>query len=159
MGDELRGKADPSDLVQETLLKAYARQEQFRGRSEGERAAWLRTILARVITDAHRKYGFEIRGGVQSLEEGLEWSSARLEGWLVADQPSPGQRLDHRDRLVRLADALARLPDDQRRAVEARYLEDLPVIDIAARMGRSTSAVGGLLHRGLKELRRELGEP
>ena len=41
----LRGKADPSDLVQETLLKAHQHFDQFRGQTETELVAWLRQIL------------------------------------------------------------------------------------------------------------------
>ena len=37
----LRGKADPSDLVQETLLKAHQHFDQFAGQTEAELVAWL----------------------------------------------------------------------------------------------------------------------
>src|SRR5262245_46050100 len=36
------GRIDPSDLVQQTLLKAHRKREQFRGQTEGEWRAWLR---------------------------------------------------------------------------------------------------------------------
>src|SRR5438034_10451874 len=52
----LRGKADPSDLVQETLLKAHERFTQFRGKTEAELAVWLRQILARALADLVRRY-------------------------------------------------------------------------------------------------------
>src|SRR5262245_20038570 len=52
----IRGKADPSDLVQETLLKAHQRFGQFRGETEQELAGWLRQILARNLTDLVRRY-------------------------------------------------------------------------------------------------------
>ena len=48
----LRGRIDPSDLVQQTLLKAHEKRDQFRGKSDAELAAWLRAILANQIADA-----------------------------------------------------------------------------------------------------------
>src|SRR6516162_11906647 len=58
----LQGKADPSDLVQEALLKAHQHYAQFRGRTEAELAAWLRQILARSLADLIRHYrGAEAR--------------------------------------------------------------------------------------------------
>src|SRR3954454_7950768 len=52
----LRGKADPSDLVQETLLKAHQHFAQFQGQTEAELVAWLRRILARNLTDLSRRF-------------------------------------------------------------------------------------------------------
>src|SRR3954470_22167833 len=52
----LRGKADPSDLVQETFLEAHRDFPQFRGGTEPELAAWLRQILARNLANLVRRY-------------------------------------------------------------------------------------------------------
>src|SRR5262245_4320485 len=86
----LRAKLDPSDIVQQTLLKAHEKRDQFRGRTEAEWAAWLRAILAHALADAARKYGQGILGRERSLEASLEQSSHRLEVWLADSQPSPG---------------------------------------------------------------------
>jgi RNA polymerase sigma-70 factor, ECF subfamily len=111
------------------------------------------------MIDAVRKFGRPGGGERErSLEAALEQSSARLEAFLVADQTSPSARAERNERLLRLADALARLPGDQRRAVELRHLEGLPLAEIAARMGRSIDAAVGLIHRGLRALRRDLDE-
>jgi RNA polymerase sigma-70 factor (ECF subfamily) len=40
LGRLLQGKADPSDLVQDTFLAAHAHFAQFRGSSEEELAGW-----------------------------------------------------------------------------------------------------------------------
>jgi RNA polymerase sigma-70 factor (ECF subfamily) len=151
----LRGKIDPSDLVQQTLLRAYQRRALFRGDDDAQRAGWLRTILARVLVDAVRK--FARAKGERSLEAALDQSSARLEAFLAADQTSPSGRARRHEQLVRLADALSALPDDQRRAIELRHLQGLTVAETAQVLGRSVDAVTGLLHRGLKGLRRGLG--
>ena len=58
----------------------------------------------------------------------------------------------HED-VLRVADALAELPDGHREAIVLRYWENRPLAEIAERLGKSTAAVAGLLQRGLKELK------
>jgi RNA polymerase sigma-70 factor, ECF subfamily len=154
----LQAKIDPSDLVQQTLLKAHHNRDQFRGRSEPERVAWLRTILANTMIDAARKFAPKARERELSLEVSLEQSSRRLETILAADQTSPSQHAVRHEQLIRLADALAQLPDDQRQAVELRHLHGRATDEIAQQMGRSVAAIGGLLQRGLRALRVSLDE-
>jgi RNA polymerase sigma-70 factor (ECF subfamily) len=156
----LRGRLDPSDIVQQTLLEAHRAAEQFRGRTDAERAGWLRQILARNLANAVRDHTRDRRdvNRERSLQASLDESSARLEAFLAADQSSPSKRADRDEQLRRLASALAGLPDGQREAVELRHLQGWPLADIAARLGRSPSAVAGLLHRGLAQLRTVLEE-
>ena len=153
----LQGKLDASDIVQQTLVKAYQHLDQCRGQSDGELAAWLRRILANNLADAARKYQREV--ALEPLVAGdLEASSARLEAWLAADHSSPSERAMRQEQLLRLAQALAQLPDDQRTAVELHHLKDESVADIARRMGRTEASVAGLLRRGLQRLRELLNE-
>jgi RNA polymerase sigma-70 factor (ECF subfamily) len=156
LDDRLRGQLEPDDLVQQTLTRALEKRDRFRGSDDAQRAAWLRTLLSRTLIDAARK--FARAGGVAcSLEAAIEQSSARLEAFLAADQTSPSGRVERQERLLRLADALTALPDDQRRAVELKHLQGLALVAVAQRMGRTVPAVAGLLQRGLKALRKDLG--
>src|SRR5262249_52794144 len=152
---------EPSDVVQQTLLEAHQNLAQFRGQSEAELAAWLRQILAHNLADALRARGRAKRDVARqrSLEAALEESSGRLEAWLAADQSSPSQRADRNEQVLRLAQALAQLPEPQREAVVWRHLEGRSLADIARHLGRTQAAVVGLLQRGLKNLRGILREP
>jgi RNA polymerase sigma-70 factor (ECF subfamily) len=155
----LRGKLDPSGVVQETLLEAHQALEQLRGRSRAELLAWLRTALAHNLADEVRKLGAVKRDVAreESLRQALEESSARLEGWLAQEQSSPSRRLERHEQSLRLAAALARLPDRQRQAVELRHLQGLSLAEVAEGLTCSKAAVVGLLHRGVEALRQLLG--
>jgi RNA polymerase sigma-70 factor (ECF subfamily) len=111
------------------------------------------------MIDALRKYGRESERRGQSVELALEQSSCRLEALLAASTSSPGAKTEQQEQLMRLADALDRLPEDQRRAVELRHLNELPIAEIGRLMDRTTAAVGGLIHRGLRSLRAMLEDP
>jgi RNA polymerase sigma-70 factor (ECF subfamily) len=154
----LRGKLDPSDVVQQTLLEAYQKREQFRGATEAEWLAWLRTALAHNLADALRAFGQAKRDVARerALADGADASSRRLEAWLAAEQSSPSQQAERHERAAQLAAALAVLPDDNREALVLHYCEDLPLAEIAHRLGRTPAAVAGLLKRGLKQLRATL---
>lgn len=155
LDDQLRAKLDPSDLVQETLLRAHQAAGRFDWRGPAETAAWLRTILANVLTDAARRFEAAAReiGRERSLQAAVEESSARLEAWLADDRTGPEGRALHQEQLLRLATALAGLPEDQRRAVELRHLKGRSLAEAAAELGRSKGAVAKLLERGIVRLR------
>jgi RNA polymerase sigma-70 factor (ECF subfamily) len=151
----LQGKLDLSGVVQETLLEAFQALPQLQKRSEAEKAAWLRRALANNLADAIRKITTDKRNVAleRSLQDALEQSSACIQGWLAAEQSSPVDALLREERALHLADALARLPDNQRRAVELRHLKGLSVAAVAEELGCTKPAVIGLLNRGVKKLR------
>ena len=61
LASQLRAKLDASDAVQQTLLRAHTGRGQFNGRTEAELAAWLRRILANVLTGSVRTFATAAR--------------------------------------------------------------------------------------------------
>lgn len=152
-----RNKIDASDIVQQTLLEAHAKADQFHG-DDAALAAWLRQALVNNVRDAWRalRKGKRDVRREQSLEEAVERSSARLQGVLAAPAApggSPSHQAMRNEDLLRLADALTRLPEAQREAIVLHHLQECSLAMTAQRMGRTDAAVAGLLHRGLKRLR------
>jgi RNA polymerase sigma-70 factor (ECF subfamily) len=156
----LRGKLDPADLVQQTLLRAYPAVGRLRGRDPAVVAAWLRRILARTLADTVRHYDADRRAVdlERSLTADLDKSASGLAAWVAADQTSPSERAERNEDLLRLADALAGLPDSQREVVVLKHLQGRTLAEIAAATGRTAAAVAGLLRRGLEALRERMEE-
>jgi RNA polymerase sigma-70 factor (ECF subfamily) len=157
----LRGRVEPADVVQQTLLRACTTFHSLRSREPGVVAAWLRTILARTLADNRRDLERARRDfhRERSLEAALEESSAGLAGLLAADQSSPSEKAMLNEQLLRLSEALAGLPDDVRQAVLAKHCQGKSLREIADSMGRTPASVAGLLRRGLQTLRAQLRPP
>jgi RNA polymerase sigma-70 factor (ECF subfamily) len=151
----LRGKADPSDLVQDALLKASQCFGQFRGATDAEMAGWLRQILARCLADFVRRFRTASRraGREQSLDQLLDQSSQVMERILAANGSSPSASAERRDLGVVLSDALAELSEDHREVIVLHHLEGLNWDEVARRLGRTVGAARMLWTRALKQLR------
>jgi RNA polymerase sigma-70 factor (ECF subfamily) len=155
----LTGKVDLSGVVQQTLYEAV---QLLQRDGEGNAIApLLRRVLANNLADEARKAHALKRdaGRERSLEEALRQSSARLQAFLAAEQPSPSGRAERLEDLARLASALDALPEAQRQAIELHYLQGCSLEEAAHRLNRTKPAVAGLLHRGLEALRGRLNPP
>jgi RNA polymerase sigma-70 factor (ECF subfamily) len=151
-----QAKVEASDVVQQTLLQAYAKRGQFKGGTEAEWKGWLRQILANVIADAFRK-----QPDAEAIRTELDQSASRLEAFLPSVTSSPSRKLENEERLLRLTEALETLTDDERTALQLRHFEDPPwkYADIAKHLNRPTAkAVAGLHARALEKLRGLLRE-
>jgi RNA polymerase sigma-70 factor (ECF subfamily) len=152
----LRGNLDASDVVQETLVRACKRWEQCAANMNGQRLAWLRSILLNYLRDELRRLRLN---GARLIQEAIDCSSARLEASLAAPGPSPSEVAQHQESSLQFAEAFARLPEAQREALELQKFEGCSLAEIAQRMGRSPVAVAGLLKRGLENLRELMNKP
>src|SRR4051795_11318817 len=139
----LQPRVSPSDVVQETMLRAHKNFGQFRGSTEPELLAWLRQILvnnlARFVEQhvlaARRDVRREV--SVERLGAALEKSTIQLAALVPAQGNSPGMGVQQREEAVVLADRLAQLPNDYREVLVLRNLQGLPFEEVAARIGRS----------------------
>jgi RNA polymerase sigma-70 factor (ECF subfamily) len=158
---QLRGKLDPSDIVQETLLHAHQAWNQFHGTNERELAAWLRQILARnllhSVRDLHRaKRDIDREVPLQAV---IDESANRLEHWLADAEATPCTNTLGKERLMEMSKAIQDLPDKMRQAVVLYYWEECTLTEIGEYLGCSGSTVAGLLRHGLQQLRKQLASP
>jgi len=133
----LRDRAEAEDVTSEVFQQALAHLPRFEWRG-APFAAWLFQIAANAIADRARRR--ERERGTPLPEAGVD---ARLE---------EVEELARLFRLVRL------LPEDQRRVIEMRFVEQKSIREIAEALGRSEGAVKQLQFRGLSELRERVGQ-
>jgi RNA polymerase sigma-70 factor (ECF subfamily) len=158
VGQHLRGKCDPSDIVQLTLLEAYRDFASFHGSREAELLAWLRRVLAHNLYNEARRFATQGRNTDReySLDQfctGLEQSSLMLSQQVPASGPTPAQDASQREQSVRVAAAMAELPEEYQTVLLLRIFEDLPAEEVASRMNRSAGAVRMLQMRALAALK------
>lgn len=122
------------DLVQETLAKVYAKWRRPFGRIDNP-AAYAQTTLTRTFLSGRRRRSNDER------------SYADVPDRPIAD---PAHSTDVR---LTLHEVLAELAPPDRAVLVLRYLEDLSVDDVAARMGVSPGAVRSRSMRALERIR------
>ena len=158
LGGRLEGKVDVADVVQQSLLAAIERFDQFRGETPGEWQQWLVTIvrnearnLLRFWHQDRRNVAAEspVAGSMVETGKGDEGEKPRL----PAPEPTPSRQVATRQEAMQLLEAIDRLPADYREVLRLRHFEGLSHKAIARRLGKTDAAVRQLWVRALALLR------
>jgi RNA polymerase sigma-70 factor (ECF subfamily) len=151
---DLRGRYDPADLVQETLLKAHQGFRAFNGTDADVFRAWLCGILRHSLTDLRRRYCIASKRSVareRPLTAGPGWGDP---GDAEVDPyPSPCAQSIAREKVEALRDALSRLPAHERSVIALRHFDFLSFEEIGQRLGCSSEAARKLCYRSMTRLR------
>jgi RNA polymerase sigma-70 factor (ECF subfamily) len=132
---------DSEDLAQETLLIAF---RKLPGTDPAlPLGPWLRGIALHLLANYRRKFRAESIGLNEELQALLD---ARIAGDFGAGRES--------DQMHALRDCLDAMEGPARQLVHERYADGATLEELAARLGRKTSAVSMQLHR----LRNLLGQ-
>jgi RNA polymerase sigma-70 factor (ECF subfamily) len=155
----LQKRIGAEDVVQEVCLRVFRRFPSFQGSTEPEFTSWVNAIRKKILIDECRKHNAECRDWKRDVPLQTPTDSASVVIFEpAADQSTPSQRVIRGESALLLINALGTLPEDQRTAVRLRHFEGLGREEIAERMGNTTSAVAGLICRGLVTLEKLLGD-
>ena len=148
---ELGNHHDAEDATERTFLSALRGLPRFEERArpaDGDGASTFRVWLFRIARH-------EIAQGRRLRRRHPE---APLEAaGLAADPLDLEAGVVHRDEVATAWRAIDRLPDDRRRALVLRFVEEMSTAEIAGVLGRSEGAVRVLIHRALRHVADDLG--
>src|SRR3954466_13519184 len=139
------------DLLSETFAIALERRAQFRGHTPEQEQGWLFSIARSELSHYWR-------------DGNVERSALARMGVPVPGLSDPEiERIEElagvAELAAQLADAMGALPEDQRRAVELRVVEECGYDDVAVALGVSEQTARARVSRGLRALSLRLQEP
>jgi RNA polymerase sigma-70 factor (ECF subfamily) len=141
----LRDESLAEDAVQDAFLALWRTAARFVP-ERGKASTWILTLVHRRAVDIVRR---EERRRADALEQAPEQESREAvdeEAWL---------RLQRE----RVQDALRKLPDQQREAIELAYYGGFTQSELAERLGQPLGTIKSRMFGGLARLRELLGEP
>ena len=150
---ELRDHHEAEDATERTFMSALAGLNRFEERAtptDGEGASTFRVWLFQIARNAVAERRRRLRRRPEAPLDAAEMVPATID---VEDGAA------RRDDVTAALRAIGRLPDDRRRALTLRFIEEMSTAEIAGILGRSEGAVRVLIHRALRSVARDLGDP
>jgi RNA polymerase sigma-70 factor (ECF subfamily) len=155
----LRPRVSPSDIVQETMLKAHRHFAQFKGRSEAEFLAWLRQILLSSLAHVVERHLLAAKRNIRreiSIDECPGLAGGAVAGALPLGIPrreSPSAEVRQREASQILSDRLGELSPRYREVLLLRNIQGLPFDEIAIQLHCTPAATRMLWLRAIQKLR------
>jgi len=154
----LRGRIDPSDVIQEAYLEAWSRLAEYLREAKMPFFLWLRFLAGQKLITLHRQHlGVQMRDPAVevSLYRGTlpEASSAALAGQLLGHDTRPSEAAVRAEMKIRLQEALNSMDPTDREVLALRHFEQLSRGESARLLGISEAAVSKRYFRALKRLK------
>lgn len=151
-------RVDASDIVQDVMLEASRRLQEYLRNPAMPFHLWLRHIAQDHIIDAHRKHRLAQRRSVdreQHLQPAhqADRSSLDLAAAFVDQELTPASAAVRQELERRFTAALAELSEDDREVILMRHFEQLPNQEMATALGLSEAAASMRYLRALRRLR------
>jgi RNA polymerase sigma-70 factor (ECF subfamily) len=154
----LSRRIDASDIVQDVLLEANQRLNDYLRNPTMPFHLWLRHLAQDRIIDTHRRHRQAQRRSVdreQPIDRPawVDASSIQLVAQLVDTEQTPASAAIQQELQRRLESALTQLNEDDRDIILMRHHEQLSNQDVAAALGLNEAAASMRYLRALRKLR------
>jgi RNA polymerase sigma-70 factor (ECF subfamily) len=154
----IAARVDASDVVQDVLLEANRRLEDYLEHSSMPFPLWLRHLARDHIIDAHRRHRLAQRRGVDRERPLVpaalgDHSSLELAGQFLDHEKTPASAAVQHELEQRLQQAIALLEDNDREIILMRHFEQMTNQEVATALHLSEAAASMRYLRALRRLR------
>lgn len=159
MDPVMRSKIEPEDILQQVYFEAFRAIQQFSYQGKDSFLRWLYAILDRKLIDEHRAMRAERRDVRREVKaapaSGNQTTYVDLMARVMAGGGTPSKVVRRDEALGVISACVATLPDHYRDVIQMRFLEGLPVAEVAEKLNRSIGSVHMICHRALRQLREQ----
>jgi RNA polymerase sigma-70 factor (ECF subfamily) len=162
---QIARRVDVSDVVQDVLVEANRRLQDYLQNPAMAFHLWIRQIAKDRIIDAHRRHRVSAKRSVDREQQlvaqaNVDHSTMELAGQLCDPELTPAAAATAQELAVHVQSAIELLEDRDREIILMRHYEQLSNQDIAQALGLTEPAASMRYLRALKRLRKLLdGDP
>jgi RNA polymerase sigma-70 factor (ECF subfamily) len=162
LDQKIMRRVDVSDVVQDVLVEASRRLQDYLENPGMAFHLWIRQIAKDRIIDAHRRHRVSAKRSIDR-EQALattgpvDQSAIELVGQLRDPALTPAAAATQRELALHVQAAIAKLDERDREIIWMRHYEQLSNQDIAAALELTEPAASMRYLRALKKLRKQLG--
>ena len=161
LDDRLRGRVDPSDVLQEAFIDLAHKLAEYDRKGNLPFFLWLRLVTGERLLQVHRRHltaeKRDARREVRLLPDGLpEATSMALAAMLVGQWTSAGQRMVRLEMQAKLHETLQQLDDVDREVIGLRHFEELTNAEVACVLNLGKTAASNRYIRAIKRLKERL---
>ena len=155
MDPQLKSKAAPSDIVQQSFVQIIEKFEQFRGENSRELRGWIERIVINEVGRTRKKFHTAKRDAKR--EKSMSAKTSHAFDFIPSDGAlTPSSEAISKERNERLNQVLAELKPSHAEVIRLRVFESLSFKEIGEKIGKSENSASQLWYRAMLKFESKL---
>lgn len=161
LDNALRARYEPEDVLQQVYIQVLKEMGRFENRGPNSFLNWVFTILDHKIIDVRRAAHRQMRAVTRETPAdtlGPSASYLNLLDYVYSDSDTPSRVVRRDEAVGALLTCVSGLNSSHREVLELRFLQGMPVAEVAQALGKTDGAVVALTKRALDSLRKAMDQ-
>lgn len=159
MDPALQARLEPEDILQNVYIQVLHERDRFEDRGPESFINWVCKILDNKLIDARRAARRQVRDVEREVSVGPSAGTGsywNLLDQIFADDSSPSRQIRGDEAIGAMLACLSNLSEAHRQVLQLRFLQGMPVGEVASQLHKSDAAIVALSRRALEALRKSM---